>query len=72
MRTTRLIFCSLALTLTFSPQRLGMARLLGGQLGFGAPDPGAALPLLHRAAQLASADVPQPAYVRPLRAPTSR
>ncbi|KZV97618.1 HCP-like protein [Exidia glandulosa HHB12029] len=41
--------------------RLGMAHLLG-QLGF-ALDPAAALPLLHRAAQLASADVPQPAYV---------
>ncbi|EJD44310.1 hypothetical protein AURDEDRAFT_185086 [Auricularia subglabra TFB-10046 SS5] len=41
--------------------RLGMAHLLG-QLGFAA-DPPTALPLLHRAAQLASADVPQPAYV---------
>ncbi|KAI8969458.1 hypothetical protein BD414DRAFT_541115 [Trametes punicea] len=41
--------------------RLGMAHLMG-QLGF-QPDPKAALPLLHRAATLATIEVPQPAYV---------
>ncbi|KAI0720841.1 hypothetical protein C8T65DRAFT_633001 [Cerioporus squamosus] len=41
--------------------RLGMANLMG-QLGFPA-DPQAALPLLNRAATLATIDVPQPAYV---------
>ncbi|KAI0716270.1 hypothetical protein C8Q76DRAFT_692038 [Earliella scabrosa] len=41
--------------------RLGMANLMG-QLGFPA-DPQAALPLLNRAATLATTDVPQPAYV---------
>ncbi|KAI0759270.1 hypothetical protein BD413DRAFT_675032 [Trametes elegans] len=41
--------------------RLGMARLMG-QLGF-QPDPQAALPLLSRAATLATIEVPQPAYV---------
>ncbi|KAL1946440.1 hypothetical protein VTO73DRAFT_15567 [Trametes versicolor] len=41
--------------------RLGMAHLMG-QLGF-QPDPQAALPLLSRAATLATIEVPQPAYV---------
>ncbi|CDO76800.1 hypothetical protein BN946_scf184978.g29 [Trametes cinnabarina] len=41
--------------------RLGMAHLMG-QLGF-QPDPKAALPLLYRAATLATVEVPQPAYV---------
>ncbi|KAI0349606.1 HCP-like protein [Trametes cingulata] len=41
--------------------RLGMAHLMG-QLGF-QPDPQAALPLLNRAATLATVEVPQPAYV---------
>ncbi|KAI0630914.1 hypothetical protein C8Q77DRAFT_1159633 [Trametes polyzona] len=41
--------------------RLGMAHLMG-QLGF-QPDPRAALPLLNRAATLATIEVPQPAYV---------
>ncbi|KAI0665457.1 hypothetical protein C8Q78DRAFT_1064822 [Trametes maxima] len=41
--------------------RLGMAHLMG-QLGF-QPDPQAALPLLNRAATLATIEVPQPAYV---------
>ncbi|KAI0739282.1 hypothetical protein C8Q80DRAFT_1112956 [Daedaleopsis nitida] len=41
--------------------RLGMAHLMG-QLGFPA-DPQAALPLLNRAATLATIEVPQPAYV---------
>ncbi|KAH9848310.1 HCP-like protein [Lenzites betulinus] len=41
--------------------RLGMAKLMG-QLGF-RPDPQAALPLLSRAATLATIEVPQPAYV---------
>ncbi|KAH9886008.1 hypothetical protein C8Q73DRAFT_740386 [Cubamyces lactineus] len=41
--------------------RLGMAHLMG-QLGFQA-DPQAALPLLNRAATLATIEVPQPAYV---------
>ncbi|TBU41304.1 HCP-like protein [Dichomitus squalens] len=41
--------------------RLGMAHLMG-QLGFTA-DPQAALPLLNRAATLATIEVPQPAYV---------
>ncbi|KAI0760006.1 hypothetical protein C8Q74DRAFT_1293305 [Fomes fomentarius] len=41
--------------------RLGMAHLMG-QLGFQS-DPQAALPLLNRAATLATIDVPQPAYV---------
>ncbi|KZT64644.1 HCP-like protein [Daedalea quercina L-15889] len=41
--------------------RMGMANLMG-QLGL-PPNPEAALPLLHRAATLASVDVPQPAYV---------
>ncbi|KAI1784859.1 HCP-like protein [Ganoderma leucocontextum] len=41
--------------------RLGMAHLMG-QLGFAA-DPQAALPLLNRAATLATIEVPQPAYV---------
>ena len=38
-----------------------MAHLMG-QLGF-TPDPQAALPLLSRAATLATVNVPQPAYV---------
>lgn len=42
-------------------QRMGMAYLMG-QLGL-PPSPEAAVPLLHRAATLASVDVPQPAYV---------
>lgn len=41
--------------------RMGMAYLMG-QLGL-PPSPEAAVPLLHRAATLASVDVPQPAYV---------
>ncbi|KAI0001217.1 hypothetical protein BJV77DRAFT_973060 [Russula vinacea] len=41
--------------------RLGMAHLMG-QLGL-APVPEAALPLLQRAATLATVEVPQPAYV---------
>ncbi|KAH9910439.1 HCP-like protein [Epithele typhae] len=41
--------------------RLGMAHLMG-QLGFH-PDPQTAIPLLNRAATLATIDVPQPAYV---------
>ncbi|KAI0642467.1 hypothetical protein C8Q79DRAFT_917162 [Trametes meyenii] len=41
--------------------RLGMAHLMG-QLGL-QPDPQAALPLLNRAATLATIEVPQPAYV---------
>ena len=50
--------CAHVLTLF---QRLGMAHLMG-QLGFQA-DPQAALPLLNRAATLATIEVPQPAYV---------
>ena len=42
-------------------KRMGMA-LLMGQLGL-APNPEQAVPLLHRAATLASLEVPQPAYV---------
>ncbi|KAH9833110.1 uncharacterized protein C8Q71DRAFT_774181 [Rhodofomes roseus] len=41
--------------------RMGMGNLMG-QLGL-PPNPEVALPLLHRAATLASVDVPQPAYV---------
>ena len=40
---------------------MGMANLMG-QLAL-PPNPEAALPLLNRAATLASVDVPQPAYV---------
>lgn len=40
---------------------MGMAHLMG-QLGL-SPSPEAAVPLLHRAATLASVEVPQPAYV---------
>jgi TPR repeat protein len=42
-------------------QRMGMAHLMG-QLGLPA-NPEQAVPLLHRAATLASLEVPQPAYV---------
>lgn len=41
--------------------RMGMAHLMG-QLGL-PPSPETAVPLLHRAATLASVEVPQPAYV---------
>ena len=51
----------LFLLLTYSPQRMGMAHLLG-QLSL-PPNPSLALPLLHRAALLASITCPQPAYV---------
>lgn len=63
----RCLYVSLHLYVPFSTcldgryQRMGMAHLMG-QLGL-PPSPEAAVPLLQRAATLATVEVPQPAYV---------